>query len=407
VDKGKALSVLATPFWDWDEIGSACANAVGADLVVIWRRTGAHLVTKCVQGPAVLEGEEYHFDLTSEEGIAPTVLDGEAGLMVTDLTDLNELRARNLTLHYSEEVVDKMGMRSALFVPVLTRIGQAGVIAAFSAEKGKICTRDHLDLVRAFSYRCLNMARTDLMFQDYNSMTDLGIAAVTRAHDSDNAMLTILSDMRWLTRRIVPGYVVGPEASNRLRDVKKALDRRGSLVKDLVSVSASNPKRQQLTRLAIGKIVESEVDARRADMKRHQIQVTVDIQPGVKAYTRRPDIRAITRNLLDNSIYFLAKQRGQKDRNIDVTLRRVGDRVELVVRDDGPGVSRHDHERIFDLFSSIGKASGTGIGLFAVRFYAERAGGSITLDSRPISEVADRSYTAITVSLLSERAKRR
>lgn len=60
---------------------------------------------------------------------------------------------------------------------------------------------------------------------------------------------------------------------------------------------------------------------------------------------------------------------------------------ELCVRDNGRGIPREDHERIFEIFQSLcperGQGAGTGIGLAIVKKIAETHGGRVRIESEP------------------------
>ena len=60
------------------------------------------------------------------------------------------------------------------------------------------------------------------------------------------------------------------------------------------------------------------------------------------------------------------------------------DSASVTVADNGPGVSKHDRERIFEPFEQaapVGK--GAGLGLAIARRLARQMGGDILLDSKP------------------------
>jgi signal transduction histidine kinase len=60
-----------------------------------------------------------------------------------------------------------------------------------------------------------------------------------------------------------------------------------------------------------------------------------------------------------------------------------GRRVGFEIGDNGRGVAKEDHQRIFDLFRRSGAQDrpGEGIGLAHVRALVRRLGGDITLES--------------------------
>jgi two-component system OmpR family sensor kinase len=72
---------------------------------------------------------------------------------------------------------------------------------------------------------------------------------------------------------------------------------------------------------------------------------------------------------------------------VAVGSQRVGDRLQLWVRDDGPGVAPADQERIFDRFSrgthARRRSDGAGLGLSIVAAVAAGHGGRVALRSEP------------------------
>ncbi|MBN9248376.1 MAG: HAMP domain-containing histidine kinase, partial [Hyphomicrobium sp.] len=86
-------------------------------------------------------------------------------------------------------------------------------------------------------------------------------------------------------------------------------------------------------------------------------------------------------NLVDNAIKYRAK-----DRPPVVTVRQLSSRwgmIDIVVEDNGRGISAEDKERVFDLFRRAGPQDqqGEGIGLAHVRTLVRRLGGEITMTS--------------------------
>lgn len=82
---------------------------------------------------------------------------------------------------------------------------------------------------------------------------------------------------------------------------------------------------------------------------------------------------------------------------ITLRARRRGDRAELVVEDDGPGIPPTQREAVFSRFYRVegGMASGSGLGLSIARELARLMNGDVTLES-----VAD--PTAFVVTLPAE-----
>jgi two-component sensor histidine kinase len=68
----------------------------------------------------------------------------------------------------------------------------------------------------------------------------------------------------------------------------------------------------------------------------------------------------------------------------NATTVKAGSYVEFAVGDDGCGIPSELMERVFEpFFSTKAKTKGNGLGLPMVRWFAEKAGGTVSLKSRP------------------------
>lgn len=97
-------------------------------------------------------------------------------------------------------------------------------------------------------------------------------------------------------------------------------------------------------------------------------------------------------NLLDNAAKY-----SPAGGRIEIEARQVGARVEIAVRDEGPGIAAADLDRIFDKFyrahEGDRRLAGTGLGLAIARGFVEVQGGTIMARNR-----ADRSGAEFVVS---------
>ena len=91
-------------------------------------------------------------------------------------------------------------------------------------------------------------------------------------------------------------------------------------------------------------------------------------------------LKQIVLNLVSNALKFTPR-----GGNVDVTLGRQGDAVELVVADTGVGIAPEDVKRLGQPFQQAGdaaqRAKGAGLGLSLVRAFAELHGGQMIIES--------------------------
>jgi nitrogen fixation/metabolism regulation signal transduction histidine kinase len=111
-----------------------------------------------------------------------------------------------------------------------------------------------------------------------------------------------------------------------------------------------------------------------------RVELTLDLDgatPPVRA-DRRLLERALV-NLLENALQAVGEAGAIR---VSLRTRDEGRRVEIEVRDSGPGVAPEARARIFEPFFST-KTSGSGLGLALVKKIAEDHGGGVSLESAP------------------------
>ncbi len=134
----------------------------------------------------------------------------------------------------------------------------------------------------------------------------------------------------------------------------------------------------------LAEIVWTAIEATGAEIDERGIVLDANISEDLPAlWMDRDAIGQVVANLLSNALKY-----GGTGRWVGVSLRRVGDRVELSVADRGIGIAARDQEQIFEHFfrsqdPAVRRVKGTGIGLTIVRYIVEAHGGMITIESAP------------------------
>jgi len=113
-----------------------------------------------------------------------------------------------------------------------------------------------------------------------------------------------------------------------------------------------------------------------------ETRVDVDVAADVIARGDPVAVEQVIENLVDNAIKYGKDGGGQ----VRVTGRRQGNRVELEVVDDGPGIEAEHLPRLFERFYRVDagrsrERGGTGLGLAIVKHLVESMGGTVEVDS--------------------------
>jgi two-component system phosphate regulon sensor histidine kinase PhoR len=105
---------------------------------------------------------------------------------------------------------------------------------------------------------------------------------------------------------------------------------------------------------------------------------------GLAARADMEQLRQVLSNLIDNAIKY-----GRENGRVVVSGRSLPEgRVELSVRDDGPGIPAEAKARVFERFFRVDKArsreqGGTGLGLAIVKNVIQAHGGDVRVESTP------------------------
>jgi two-component system OmpR family sensor kinase len=171
------------------------------------------------------------------------------------------------------------------------------------------------------------------------------------------------------------------EVGEAMRRMEQEARRMGLLVDDLLLLARLDQGRPlETVPLAFDRLVDDAVRDARAVEPDRPIDLTVE-PATVMGDDHR--LRQVVGNLLTN-----ARVHTPAGTPVHVTLRRAGDRVRLVVADEGPGLGPDEAARIFERFYRADKArtrarGGSGLGLSIVAAVAEAHGGGVSVDTTP------------------------
>jgi two-component system sensor histidine kinase HydH len=139
----------------------------------------------------------------------------------------------------------------------------------------------------------------------------------------------------------------------------------------------ARPKETRLQTVDLTRNVRATLRQVEAHAKREGLHVEANLQEGVLVNGDPEKLHQMTLNLILNAI-----QASVGDSTISVRLAdRNATRVQLVISDEGAGISERDLARIFEPFFTT-RSSGTGLGLAVVKDIVDAHSGEITIESR-------------------------
>jgi two-component system phosphate regulon sensor histidine kinase PhoR len=152
----------------------------------------------------------------------------------------------------------------------------------------------------------------------------------------------------------------------------------------VLQVATLTPEQLKLKRevLDIHEIIKKALSTYEVTIKEHNGSVSMDLQADIT--TVRADLVHITNiiyNLLDNACKYT-----KKEPRIQVSTKNKGSFLEIIVSDNGIGISREHKKMIFDKFfrvptGNIHDVKGFGLGLYYVKTIIDAHGGKISVSS--------------------------
>ncbi len=179
----------------------------------------------------------------------------------------------------------------------------------------------------------------------------------------------------------------GVEDAKRQRGMEKIENnawQQARLIEDLLDISRilTGKLAVELEVVELGAVVRAAVETARPSADARRVALTFTDESGAAAMRGSSGrLQQIVGNLLSNAIKF-TNEGGQ----VDVTLRRAEADLEIVVRDDGEGITADFVPHLFERFrqastSSTRRHGGLGLGLFIVRELTQTHGGEVEVTS--------------------------
>jgi two-component system sensor histidine kinase KdpD len=152
------------------------------------------------------------------------------------------------------------------------------------------------------------------------------------------------------------------------------------LVENLLDVSRLESGKAEPHRETID--VAEVLEVARDSVRQGRELVAIEVEPGLPGLRADPaQLERAFANLFENAI------RHGRERPVLASSRLVGERLDLRVVDQGPGIPEADWERIFEPFYRGGQGgsagAGSGLGLAIAKGFVEANGGRISLESLP------------------------
>lgn len=176
-----------------------------------------------------------------------------------------------------------------------------------------------------------------------------------------------------------------PQQARRFIDLMhKHAQRLSGLVDGLLRLSEIEARAASSRSLAPVDVGAASMEIRQTLAARaaaHEVTVTIDVPEGTNVVADATSLEQVLENLVDNAIKY-----GRAKGTVTVRADREGERVRILVSDDGPGVAVEHLPRLFERFYRVdaGRSrqhGGAGLGLAIVKHLVEEMEGTIRVES--------------------------
>jgi signal transduction histidine kinase len=198
---------------------------------------------------------------------------------------------------------------------------------------------------------------------------------------------TPLTTFRMYTEMLAQGMVPEEQRKEYLDTLHREANRLGYLVENVLAYARlqHGRKTRQLERVDLGALLVRE--ERRVSERAAQVgmKISIELEPGsaLAALANPTAIEQVLFNLVDNACKYGF---GTTDPRIHLCVRQAGKRVELRVKDHGPGIRPERARRLFEPFGksseeAASSAPGVGLGLALSRRLARAMRGDLTVEA--------------------------
>ena len=201
----------------------------------------------------------------------------------------------------------------------------------------------------------------------------------TVSHDLKSPLVTIRGFLGYLERDAQAGNF--EKLNHDKQRIESAVGKMQALLNDLLELSRIGRLVNTPVEVPFHEIVKDALEILHGQIEANNVLIEYK-NDNIIVKCDRVRITEVLQNLIDNAIKFMGDQ-PKPHITIGTTTNEKNETI-FFVRDNGIGIDKQYHERIFTLFNKLdADAEGTGIGLTLIKRIIEIHNGRIWLESEP------------------------
>jgi len=247
----------------------------------------------------------------------------------------------------------------------------------FEYQLQRAGAREIRELGDAFDrMRCrLRAAREELVASE--RLATIGQMASSISHDLRHYLSAVYANAEFL------GYdsIGSEERLELLAEIRQGVRGMTDLIDSLLLFSRTGES-LQLSYESLPFLAERAIALVHAHPDAQNVHIVHEAMPQIEGWLDARKIERAIYNLLLNGCQ--AARQGSPSPEIRISLGETAEQIVFLITDNGPGVPESIRESLFQPFVSVGKPSGSGLGLTLAQKIAQEHGGSVVLEeSRP------------------------
>jgi C4-dicarboxylate-specific signal transduction histidine kinase len=287
--------------------------------------------------------------------------------------------------------VQALGLRSILCLPIIKQAELVGILYLENRLSVGVFTADKTDMTELLTAQAAisleNARLLDETRRAYQQLKEnqehmlqmeklsaLGTLVGGVAHEINNPLMGVMNFVEFAAN-----HTDHPKSKEVLDQALQQVNRIKKIVSNML-VFVRSQSVSQTGQCLIQDVIQQSLLLLEGEMRKTGIKIEVDAADNLPAIRCSADsLQQILINLIINARDALA---GSQEPSIKLVVRPLATMLELIVTDNGPGISPEVQTKMFDpFFTTKPPGKGTGLGLSVTRRLIQDVGGSIQVES--------------------------
>ncbi len=329
------------------------------------------------QAPADLKPQrETYLDLTHNIGSNVLVSSAPIGPHGECMVAIAPLKNRQWFFVYQQQQTEILAdlYKGFMLVAGIVLLGIVGI-----ASVGCILSSRMIGRIQTITQEKEIM---NLQVVQAGKMAAVGELAAGIAHEINNPVAIMVEEAGWVEDLLEEEHLSNTDNEKEIRRALHEIAVQGKRSKDITHKLLSFARKTDacIQEVDIFELIEEILGVSKQRAKFAAVQVQTQIQPDLPHLQASPtEMQQVFLNLVNNALDAMEDMQGGQ---LTIQAFRRGDFVVVQVQDTGPGIPKHDLERVFEPFyttKAVGK--GTGLGLSICYGIVEKMGGHISVQS--------------------------